>query len=300
MSGQITIVELGPRDGLQNEATPIPVETKIELIRRLADAGLTVIEAGAFVSPKWVPQMAGSAEVLSSATSLDGIKLPVLVPNMKGYEAARRAGAETIAVFTSASESFNHRNINCSTEESLTRFSAIATTAKTDGIKIRGYVSNVLGCPYEGDVPVANVIGLSRSLLELGCYEISLCDTIGVGTPGEARELIRTVKQDIPVERLAGHFHDTYGQALANAHAWIEEGVTVFDSSISGLGGCPFAKGASGNLATEDLVYSLQSVGEAVSIDLDALVDTSFWISDRLNRTPSSNVALAFRGRCAA
>ena len=300
MSGQITIVELGPRDGLQNEATPIPVETKIELIRRLADAGLTVIEAGAFVSPKWVPQMAGSAEVLSSATSLDGIKLPVLVPNMKGYEAARRAGAETIAVFTSASESFNHRNINCSTEESLTRFSAIATTAKTDGIKIRGYVSNVLGCPYEGDVPVANVIGLSRSLLELGCYEISLCDTIGVGTPGEARELIRTVKQDIPVERLAGHFHDTYGQALANAHAWIEEGVTVFDSSISGLGGCPFAKGASGNLATEDLVYSLQSVGEAVSIDLDALVDTSFWISDRLKRTPSSNVALAFRGRCAA
>lgn len=300
MSGQITIVELGPRDGLQNEATPIPVETKIELIRRLADAGLTVIEAGAFVSPKWVPQMAGSAEVLSSATSLDGIKLPVLVPNMKGYEAARRAGAETIAVFTSASESFNHRNINCSTEESLTRFSAIATAAKTDGIKIRGYVSNVLGCPYEGDVPVANVIGLSRSLLELGCYEISLCDTIGVGTPGEARELIRTVKQDIPVERLAGHFHDTYGQALANAHAWIEEGVTVFDSSISGLGGCPFAKGASGNLATEDLVYSLQSVGEAVSIDLDALVDTSFWISDRLKRTPSSNVALAFRGRCAA
>lgn len=293
MTDRITLVEVGPRDGLQNEKQTISIATKIDLIERLAAAGHANVEAGAFVSPKWVPQMAGSGEVMAGIKRKEGVSYPVLTPNMQGYEAARAAKADTVAVFGAASESFSKKNINASIEESLERFHPVVEAAKADGIRVRGYVSCVLGCPYEGKIPLANVVRVSKALYEMGCYEISLGDTIGVGTAGEARAMIRAVAGEVPVAALAGHYHDTYGQALANIWASIGEGVRVFDSSVSGLGGCPYAPGASGNVATEDVVYMLRNSGFETGIDLDALIETSLWISETLQRRPASKVTLA-------
>ncbi|MCA8894416.1 MAG: hydroxymethylglutaryl-CoA lyase, partial [Amphiplicatus sp.] len=286
MSQNITIIEMGPRDGLQNEKQTVGIENKVELIERLANAGMKAVEAGAFVSPKWVPQMAGTTEVMAAIRRKPGVSYPVLTPNMKGYEGAREAKADTVAVFGAASESFSQKNINCSIEESLERFKPVFDAAKADGVKVRGYVSCVLGCPYEGKVPVANVVRVAKALHAMGAYEISLGDTIGVGTHEETKAMVRAVSSEVPVAALAGHYHDTYGQALSNIWASIEEGVRVFDASISGLGGCPYAKGASGNVATEDVVYSLHGSGFATGLDLDALIETSVWISEILGRRP--------------
>ena len=299
MTQSITIVEVGPRDGLQNEKQTIDVATKVELIERLANAGLKNVEAGSFVSPKWVPQMAASDEVMAGVKRLPGISYPVLTPNMKGYEGARAAKADTVAIFAAASESFSKKNINASIEESLERFRPVMEAAKADGVRVRGYVSCVLGCPYEGEIPVANVVRVSKALYDMGCYEISLGDTIGVGTAGKAREMIRAVAGDVPVAALAGHYHDTYGQALANIFASVEEGVRTFDSSVSGLGGCPYAPGASGNVATEDVVYMLHGSGFDTGADLDALVEISVWISEKLGRDPASRVTRARQAACA-
>ncbi|WP_428407895.1 hydroxymethylglutaryl-CoA lyase [Hyphococcus sp.] len=293
MTHPIILVEVGPRDGLQNEAQVIDVATKVELIERLASCGFKHVEGGAFVSPKWVPQMAASDEVMTTIKRAPGISYPVLTPNMKGYEGARAANADTVAVFGAASESFSQKNINCSIAESLERFKPVIEAAKADGIRVRGYVSCVLGCPYEGKITPAQVTPVAKTLYEMGCYEISLGDTIGVGTPEETKALIRAVAAEIPVAALAGHFHDTYGQALANIWAALGEGVTVFDSSVSGLGGCPYAKGASGNVASEDVVYSLARSGFETGVDLDSLMETSVWISEKLGRKPGSKVTLA-------
>ena len=293
MGERITIVEVGPRDGLQNEKEIVPVETKIALVDRLSACGFTAVEAGAFVSPKWVPQMAASDAVMAGITRKPGVSYPVLTPNMKGYEGARSAGADTIAVFGAASETFSKKNINCSIEESLQRFKPVIGQAKADGVSVRGYVSCVLGCPYEGQVEPQAVARVAGALFEMGCYEISLGDTIGVGTPRETATLIRLLKEALPVAALAGHFHDTYGQALANIWAAMEEGVRVFDASVSGLGGCPYAKGASGNVASEDVVYSLEKSGFDTGVNLDALVETSLWISGELGRKPGGKVAEA-------
>ena len=293
MGERIAIVEVGPRDGLQNEKQIVSVETKIALVERLAEAGLKTVEAGAFVSPKWVPQMAASDEVMARIRRRAGVSYPVLTPNMKGYEGARAARADTVAVFGAASESFSQKNINCSIAESLERFAPVIEAAKTDGIAVRGYVSCVLGCPYEGDVPLKNVVRVAKALYDIGCHEISLGDTIGVGTPEETRAMIRAVASEVPVSALAGHYHDTYGQALSNIWASIEEGVQVFDSSVSGLGGCPYAKGASGNVATEDVVYSLERSGLETGVDLDAIIEISRWISSELARRPGGKVTLA-------
>ncbi len=293
MTRRIAIVEVGPRDGLQNEKEIVSVGTKVELIERLAAAGATSVEAGAFVSPKWIPQMAASDEVMARIKRRPGVSYPVLTPNMKGYEGARAAKADTVAVFGAASEAFSLKNINCSIAESLERFRPVFEAAKADGVKVRGYVSCVLGCPYEGKVPLANVVHVAKALFDMGAYEISLGDTIGVGTPRETRAMIRAVAGEIALCSLAGHYHDTYGQALANIWASIEEGISTFDSSISGLGGCPYAKGASGNVATEDVVYSLGQSGIESGLDLAALIETSWWISDQLGRRPQSKVTLA-------
>lgn len=293
MPRRISLVEVGPRDGLQNEKQTIDVATKVELVERLVAAGCATVEAGAFVSPKWVPQMAGSGEVMAAIARRPGVSYPVLTPNMQGYEAARAAKADTVAVFGAASESFSRKNINATIAESLERFRPVVEAAKADGVKARGYVSCVLGCPYEGKVPLANVVSVSKALHEMGCYEISLGDTIGVGTAGETRAMIRAVAGEVPVAALAGHYHDTYGQALANIWASLEEGVTTFDCSVSGLGGCPYAPGASGNVASEDVVYMLHGSGFATGVDLDALVDVSLWISKALGRRPGSKTTLA-------
>ena len=293
MSEQISIVDVGPRDGLQNEKQVIEVATKVELVERLADAGVKAVESGSFVSPKWVPQMAASDEVMATINRLTGTSYPVLTPNMRGLEGAIAANADTVAVFGAASEGFSRKNINCSIDESFDRFRPVIETALEKGIRVRGYISCVLGCPYDGDVPIANVVKVAKELYNLGCYEISLGDTVGVGTPRETTALIQALSQEIPVAKLAGHFHDTYGQALANIWAAIDQGVRVFDASISGLGGCPYARGAAGNVATEDVVYSLQKSGFDTGIDLDALVDTSLWISEILSRLPGSKVTLA-------
>jgi len=292
----IKIVEVGPRDGLQNEKQTVSVENKVDLVERLAAAGNRTVEAGAFVSPKWVPQMAASDEVMANVKRLAGVSYPVLTPNMKGYEGARAAKADTVAVFGAASESFSQKNINCSIAESLERFAPIIAAAKTDSVRVRGYVSCVLGCPYEGNVPLASVVRVSKALHEMGCYEISLGDTIGVGTHHETRAMIRAVSAEVPVAALAGHYHDTYGQALSNIWASIDEGVSVFDSSVSGLGGCPYAKGASGNVASEDVVYSLHHSGFSTGVDLEALISVSQWISGVLGRRPGSKVTLARAG----
>jgi len=295
----VKMVEVGPRDGLQNESAVVPAAVKIALIDRLGEAGLPVIEAGAFVSPKWVPQMADSAAVLAGITRRPEIAYPVLVPNMKGLEAARTAGAKEIAIFGAASEIFSKRNINCSIAESLERFAAVADAARAAGLGVRGYVSCVLGCPYEGEVPLDVVTAVSGRLFDMGCAEISLGDTIGVGTPGRAQALIRAVTQRVPLDRIAVHFHDTYGQALANILACLELGVAVVDSSVAGLGGCPYAVGASGNVASEDVLYMLDGMGIETGVDLRKLVAAGTLICEHLGRPSMSKVARALAGKVA-
>jgi isopropylmalate/homocitrate/citramalate synthase len=297
---RVRIVEVGPRDGLQNEPGKVPLAAKVELIDRLSDCGLTTIEAGAFVSPKWVPQMADSAAVLERIRRVPGVAYPVLVPNLQGLEAALAAGTREIAVFAAASESFSRRNINCSIAESLARFAPVAERAQAAGLGLRGYVSCVLGCPYEGAVAPAKVAEVAAGLAALGCAEISLGDTIGVGTPGAARAMVAAVAERLPLERLALHFHDTYGQALANILACLQLGVAVVDCSVAGLGGCPYAEGASGNVASEDVVYLLQGLGIDTGVDLARLLAAGRFISGVLDRPPASKVALALAGRGAA
>lgn len=293
---KVKMVEVGPRDGLQNETKTVPAVVKAALIDRLADCGLPVVEAGAFVSPRWVPQMADSADVLAALQRKPGVSYPVLVPNTKGLERALEAGVEEIAVFGAASESFTQKNINCSIAESLERFAPVMKTAEEHGLKVRGYVSCVLGCPYEGEISAQAVAQVAEALYQGGCYEISLGDTIGVGTPAKARQMIEAVAGRVPLSDLAVHFHDTYGQALANILVSLELGVTTVDSSLAGLGGCPYAAGASGNVASEDVLYLLEGLGVETGVDLDGLVAAAWWISDQLGRPPASKVALA-RGR---
>ena len=293
MNDFVTIVEVGPRDGLQNEKQILPATTKIELINRLANCGVPVIEAGSFVSPKWVPQMADTESVLTGLKPLPGTRYPVLVPNLTGFERAIQSGAKEIAVFTAASESFTRHNINCSIAESITRLEPVAKLANASGIRVRGYVSCVLGCPYEGEIEMTAVAAICDQLMQLGCDEISLGDTIGVGTPAVANELIKTVSTGVPIGQLAVHFHDTYGQALANILACLDAGIRIIDSSVSGLGGCPYAKGASGNVASEDVVYMLHGLGLATGINLDALAITGDWISKQLQRPNNSKAGLA-------
>jgi hydroxymethylglutaryl-CoA lyase len=293
MTDSVRIVEVGPRDGLQNEKTIIATADKIELIDRLSRTGLRSIEATSFVSPKWIPQLADAAEVFRAIDRKPGVSYPVLVPNEKGYERAREVGAQEVAVFTAASEAFNHKNINASIDESLERFRPVLERANADGVKVRGYVSTVLGCPYQGEVPVADVVRVAARLHALGCYEISLGDTIGVGTPHKARAMLKAVASEVPMPALAVHFHDTYGQALANILACLEEGVAVVDSAVSGTGGCPYAKGASGNVASEDVVYLLHGLGVETGIDLDRLSETGLWLSALLGRDTGSKVARA-------
>ena len=296
---QVTIVEVGPRDGLQNEARTLPVETRVELIRLLGEAGLRFIEAGSFTSAKWIPQMANSGEVLKSIrrTNGSGVRYPVLVPNLRGLEYAMQAGATEIAVFAAASETFSRNNINCGVDESIERFAGVAERALAAGIKVRGYVSCALGCPYQGEVSLDEVARVSGLLHDLGCYEISLGDTIGVGTPGKAQAMIERVAQDVPIEQLAAHFHDTYGQALANLHGVLQLGVRVVDSAIAGLGGCPYAKGASGNVATEDVVYMLDGMGIDSGVALDKLLPAGDYICQQLGRRNHSKAAAALSQR---
>jgi hydroxymethylglutaryl-CoA lyase len=293
----VRIVEVGPRDGLQNEKASIPTAVKIELIERLVACGLKCVEAAAFVSPKWVPQMADAAAVLAGLPRRPGVAYPVLVPNEKGLEAALAAGANEIAVFTAASEAFSQKNINCSIKESLERFKPILTRAKEADVKVRGYVSCALGCPYQGAVAPQAVADVAWALFEMGCYEISLGDTIGIGTPEKTKALIETVGRRVPIKKLAGHFHDTYGMAIANVYAALQVGVNVFDASVGGLGGCPYAQGAAGNVATEDLVWLLTGLDIDCGVDLDALVDTAAWIAAQLGRAPASKVTQAILAR---
>jgi hydroxymethylglutaryl-CoA lyase len=297
---RVKMVEVGPRDGLQNESKPLPAPVKIRLIEMLADAGLTAIEAGSFVSPKWVPQMADTAEVLAGLERRPGVTYPVLVPNMKGFEAAAAAKVTEIAIFGAASETFSQKNINCSIAESLERFVPVTAAARKHGMRVRGYVSCVLGCPYEGEIAPTAVADVSQKLFALGCYEISLGDTIGVGTPAKAQAMIDAVAGRIPREKLAVHFHDTYGQALANILACLELGIAVVDSSVAGLGGCPYAKGASGNVASEDVRYMLGGLGIETGVDLDKLAAAGRFIGEQLGRAPTSKVAQALIGKRAA
>jgi len=296
---RVRMVEVGPRDGLQNEATPVPATVKIELIDRLSDAGLPVVEATAFVSPKWVPQMADNAQVMAGIRRKPGVSYPVLVPNRKGLDAAIASGAQEVVVFGAATESFSKRNTNCSIAEGLARFSEVAQAALAAGLKVRGDVSVCLGCPYEGEVAPAAVVAVARELDAMGCYEITICDTIGVGTPGKTRAVFEAVAQHIPVERLAGHFHDTYGQALVNIYAALELGVSSFDSSVAGLGGCPYAKGATGNVATEDVLYMLHGIGIETGVDLQQVIAAGDFICTALGRPTQSRAAraLALRAR---
>ncbi len=298
----VQLVEVGPRDGLQNETARIELATKLELVERLARAGLHEIEAGAFVSPKWVPQMADSAALLQALQplrqaggTLAGVRLPVLTPNLQGFEAARGAGADRVAVFAAASESFSRRNINCSIEESLQRFEPVLAAARAAAVPVRGYLSCVIACPVEGRIAPAAVARVAARLLEMGCAEISLGDTIGVGTPGSVLAMLEAVARAVPLAQLAGHFHDTYGMGAANAYAAYEFGVRTFDASVAGLGGCPYAPGASGNVATEDLVYLFEGLDVATGVDLDALIETGAWISARLGRSTGSAVGRARR-----
>lgn len=296
MSDFVRIVEVGPRDGLQNEKQQVATADKVALIDRLSATGLRSIEATSFVSPKWVPQLADAAEVMAGIARRPGIAYPVLVPNEQGYERALAAGAREVAVFTAASEQFNLKNTNAGIDESLQRFGPVLERAKADGIKVRGYVSTVLGCPYQGEVPLADVVRVARALHEGGCYEISLGDTIGVGTPLKARAMLRAVAAEVPMAALAVHFHDTYGQALANVAACLEDGVRVVDSAVGGTGGCPYARGASGNVASEDVVYMLHGMGMATGIDLPALAETGRWLSGVLGRENGSKVGKAMSG----
>jgi isopropylmalate/homocitrate/citramalate synthase len=297
---KVRIVEVGPRDGLQNEAARVPTEVKIELIHRLAEAGLAAVEATAFVSPKWVPQMADSTQVFAGLRRKPGVAYPVLVPNMKGFEAARAAGVEEIAVFGAASETFSRKNINCSIAESLERFAPVVRAARANRMRVRGYISCVAGCPYEGEVKPQAVAAVAEKLYKMGCYEISLGDTIGVGTPGRIGTVIEAVARRVPIGKLAGHYHDTYGQALANIYASLEAGVRTFDTSVAGLGGCPYAKGATGNVATEDVVYMLDGLEIKTGVDLTQVLRTGQFICRALGREPSSKVARALASKLAS
>ncbi len=290
---KVKIVEVGPRDGLQNEKKIVPTEAKVKLINDLSDAGLSVVEAGSFVSPKWVPQMADSAEIMQQIERKDGVSYPVLTPNLKGFEGALAVGAKEVAIFGAASESFSQKNINCSIDESLERFKPVIAAAKQENIAVRGYVSCVVGCPYEGDISADKVAEVSAKLFDMGCYEVSLGDTVGVGTPGKVQDMIRAVSAQVPMQHLAVHFHDTYGQALANIYAALEMGVAVVDSSVAGLGGCPYAKGASGNVASEDVVYMLNGLGIETGVDLAKLCAAGRFISDVIGRQSASKVSRA-------
>ncbi len=296
----VRVQEVGARDGLQNEPRTVPAEIKVDLIERLAAAGLPAVEAGAFVSPKWVPQMADSEEVFRRIERREGVTYPALTPNMKGFERAAAVGVTEVGVFAAASETFSQRNTNCTIEESLERFRPVCAAAAAAGVKVQGYVSAVLGCPYEGEIDPGIVADLSGRLLDMGCYRISLGDTIGVGTPSKAAALIDRVAETVPLDALGIHLHDTYGQALANTLACLERGVRTVDSSVSGLGGCPYAPGAAGNLATEDLIYMLDGLGMETGVDLDAVAEAGAFITGWLGRTPASRVAQAFAGRKAA
>ncbi|KAJ1668088.1 hypothetical protein EV178_000749 [Coemansia sp. RSA 1646] len=293
----VKIVEVGPRDGLQNEKTLIPTETKVSLINQLADSGLSVVEATSFVSPKWVPQMGDAKQVMAEINRRPGVSYPVLTPNVKGLEAAIAAGAQEVAIFGAASESFSQKNINCSIAESIKRFEQVADAAKSAGLRIRGYVSCVAGCPYEGKVDPDAVASVAKDLSDLGCYEISLGDTIGVGRPREIQRMVDAVAKHVPISQLAIHCHDTYGQALANIYASLESGIRVVDSSVAGLGGCPYAKGATGNVATEDVVYMLEGNGFSTGADLHKLIGIGQWISGKLGRSTSSRVARAMSAK---
>jgi len=292
----VTLVEVGPRDGLQNEAILVPTDVKVSLIERLAECGLPVIEAGAFVSPKWVPQMADTADVFSNLSRKHGVVYSALTPNLRGLEAAQAAGVEEVAVFAAASETFSKKNINCTIADSIERFLPVCKAALSEGIRVRGYVSCVLGCPYEGEISPTHVRDVTGRLIDAGCYEVSLGDTIGCGTPDKAIKLVETCAELTPVGNLAAHFHDTYGQALANIYAVLHTGVATLDCSVSGLGGCPYAKGASGNVATEDVLYMLNGLGVDTGVNMAGLLEASAFISDKLGRQPSSKVALALNG----
>jgi hydroxymethylglutaryl-CoA lyase len=294
---RVKIVEVGARDGLQNEARPLEVQVRIDLVDRLAQSGFTVVEVGSFVSPKWVPQMAGTDAVLAGIHPRPGVSYPVLVPNMRGFRDAVAAGAGEVAVFAAATETFSRRNLNCSIAESMARFREVCAAARNAGIPVRGYVSCVLGCPYEGDVSPEAVASVATSLWAMGCYEISLGDTIGVGTAGAAQTMVDAVARHVPREHLAVHFHDTYGQALANIFAVMERGIATIDSAVAGLGGCPFAKVATGNIASEDVVYMLNGLGIATGIDLPAVVACGRFICDQLGRAPVSKAHLAMARR---
>ena len=297
MSESVRIVEVGPRDGLQNESSPIDTDTKVRLIDLLTQAGAGYIEAGSFVSPKAIPQMAGSDEVFDGLSRGKGVVYAALTPNMRGYDQAVSSGADEVAVFSAASEAFNQRNINCSIAESLARFEPVMEAAARDQIKVRGYVSCVVGCPYEGAISPEQVRDVSQSLLDMGCYEISLGDTIGIGTPGEVATLLELLTQTIRASQLAVHCHDTYGQALANIYVALEHGIRIIDSSVAGLGGCPYADGATGNVASEDVVYMLHGLGYETGIDLDQLIDAGNFISEALDRDNNSRAANAISGK---
>nr|WP_312508115.1 hydroxymethylglutaryl-CoA lyase [Pseudomonas luteola] len=292
---RVRLVEVGPRDGLQNETQPISLEDKVRLVNDLTDTGLDYIEVGSFVSPRWVPQMVGSSDLFLKISKRAGITYSALTPNMMGFEAALNVGVKEIAIFAAASESFSQRNINCSINESLQRFKPVMEAARQHGISVRGYVSCILGCPYEGDITPDQVLSVARELIDMGCREISLGDTIGIGTPGAVRTLIGKLSQEIPCDRLAVHFHDTYGQALANIYAALLEGVSVVDSSVAGLGGCPYATGASGNVATEDVLYMLNGLGIQTGVDLSRLIAAGQRICEVLGRDTGSRVAKAFK-----
>lgn len=293
LPGKVTVVEVGPRDGLQNEKQPIATVIKVQLIEKLADAGVSYIEAGSFVNPKWIPQMAGSDEVFQQISRKEGVTYAALTPNMQGYQRAVESGATEVAIFAAASEAFSQKNINCSVAESIARFIPIMTAAESDKVKVRGYVSCVVGCPYEGEIEPQAVADVSRQLFEMGCYEISLGDTIGVGTPASVSTMLEANLQHIPASKLAVHLHDTYGQALANIYASLQLGIATLDSSVAGLGGCPYAKGASGNVATEDVVYMLNGLGIEHGIDLNKLIEAGNFISRELAKDSGSKVARA-------
>lgn len=297
MSEPVRIIEMGPRDGLQNEKTPVSVEARIAFIEALVGAGLDTVEVGAFVSPKAIPQMASSDAVLRGVSHLQGADFHVLVPNEKGYDAARAAGAKVVSVFAAASEGFSRANINCTIAESIERFKPVLARARADGVKVRGYISCVLGCPFDGEIKPKAVADLANTLWELGCYEISLGDTIGVGTPEKAREMLRAVAANIPAAKLAMHFHDTYGQALANLYAGLEEGVRVIDAAAGGLGGCPYAPGVTGNVATEDVVYMLEGMGVRTGVDMEKLLAATNAMSGVLGKPPVSRVASALNAK---
>jgi hydroxymethylglutaryl-CoA lyase len=297
---KVKMVDVGPRDGLQNEPITVSTEVKVRLIERLADAGLPVVEATSFVSPKWVPQMADAAEVMARIRRKPGVSYPVLVPNLKGLEGALAAKAEEVAVFAAASEAFSKRNINCTIDESLDRFAPVCEEAAAKSVRVRGYVSCVLGCPYEGEVAPEAVAHVAQRLYAMGCYEVSLGDTIGAGTPANAQRMVEAVARHVPVERLAGHFHDTYGQALGNIVAVMELGVATFDSSVAGLGGCPYAKGATGNVASEDVLYLMNGLGIETGVDIDRLVDAGVEICAAIGRENVSRAGRALAAKRAA